>query len=59
MNTNSNNKLTPVGALDALVLFEPDFSITRDQPAEAGTRAAIEAGTNAENVPSEGEDHQA
>ena len=59
MNTNSNDKLTPVGALDALALFEPDFSITRDQPAEAETRAAIEAGTNAENVPSEGEDHQA
>jgi hypothetical protein len=59
MNTNSNDKLPPVGALDALTLFEPDFSITRDQPAEAETRAAIEAGTNAENVPSEGEDHQA
>ena len=59
MNTNSNDKLTPVGALDALTLFEPDFSITRDQPAEAETRAAIEAGTNAENVPSEGEDQQA
>ena len=59
MNTNSNDKLTPVGALDALALFEPDFSITRDQPAEAETRAAIEAGTNAENVPSEGEDQQA
>ena len=59
MNTNSNNKLTPVGALDALALFEPDFSITRAQPAEAETRAPIDAGSNLERAPNEGEDHQA
>ena len=59
MNTNSNNKLTPVGALDALVLFEPDFSITRDQPAEAETRAPIDTGSNLERSSNEGEDLQA
>ena len=59
MNTNSNNKLTPVGALDAVVLFEPDFSITRDQPAEAETRAPIDTGSNLERTSNEGEDHQA
>ena len=59
MNTNSNNKLTPVGALDALVLFEPDFSITRDQPAEAETRAPIDTESSLERAPNESEDHQA
>jgi hypothetical protein len=59
MNTNASNNTTPVGALDALAPFEPDISIARDQPAEAETRAAIDAGTDAENVASEGENHQA
>ena len=59
MNTNSNDKLTPVGALDALTLFEPDFSITRDQPAEAETRAPIDTGSNLERTPNDGEDHPA
>ena len=59
MNTNSNDKLTPVGALDALTLFEPDFSITRDQPAQAETRAPIATGPNLERTSNEGEDHQA
>ena len=59
MNTNSNDKLTPVGALDALTLFEPDFSITRDQPAQAETRAPIDTGSNLERTSNEGEDHHA
>ena len=59
MNTNSNDKLTPVGALDALTLFAPDFSITRDQPAEAETRAPIDTESSLERAPNESEDHQA
>jgi len=59
MNTNPDNNLTPCRALDALRLFEPDFSMARAQPAAAETRTPIDARTNAGNAPNEGEDHQA
>jgi hypothetical protein len=59
MSTNPNKKFTPAHALDALKLFEPEFSIARNQPAVAKARTPIDAKASAENAASEGEDHQA